>query len=386
MKKSKAKIFYIIIFIILFISCQTGYHNDGKQVTFHWWNEGSGHSHITIKADPNTFEELGDDYGKDIQNVFLSGRIIKNANGATFKYLGHNYAIDDSHVFHYDTIISKASPKSFQVHSICLSEDENDFFWKGNPIFVSDKKTFIVLGDINDWNTSWAKDKNYAYYFGGKTKRIKLYDYKSFKPLKNKKWQRSNYASDNKYVYFKDSIVYNADPTTFKVVDYSIGQDKKCVYHKWLPTNIKDYNKLSPIGKMYTDGYNIYTNDLIELNNADITTFKNIDNSNWYIDRNHIWWQSLLVDSADTETFEPIYLYSFFGSKKHRLAGASFNYGKDAFHVYYRDSIIIGADPKTFEIIDFNDQSSWCVFDKNRIYSGKKSTQLIEYLHDKYNY
>lgn len=60
------------------------------------------------------------------------------------------------------------------------------------------------------------------------------------------------------------------------------------------------------------------------------------------------------------------------------------NYGKDNKHVFWNDSIIQGADPGSFEKMTFPDGDSWTVFDRNRIYEGKDSPKLREYLKKKY--
>ena len=47
-------------------------------------------------------------------------------------------------------------------------------------------------------------------------------------------------------------------------------------------------------------------------------------------------------------------------------------------------SVIQGADPGSFEKMTFPDGDSWTVFDRNRIYEGKDSPKLREYLKKKY--
>lgn len=52
-------------------SCTVGYKNDGKEVTWHTWNEGNGHNSRKVAADPNSFEALEDDYGRDAVHAFM---------------------------------------------------------------------------------------------------------------------------------------------------------------------------------------------------------------------------------------------------------------------------------------------------------------------------
>lgn len=90
-----------------------------------------------------------------------------------------------------------------------------------------------------------------------------------------------------------------------------------------------------------------------------------------------------MVDGADPGTFRPVPVSSYYSGKKTDM-GADFNYGKDDEHVFWNDSIIPGADAASFEKIDFPDGDSWTVFDRNRVYKGKDSPKLREYLKKKY--
>lgn len=174
-----------------------------------------------------------------------------------------------------------------------------------------------------------------------------------------------------------------ADPATFKEVDFYIGQDKHRAYQREMPTQIKDYTKLSQIGRlMYSDGINIYDLDFHILQDADVATFEHISD-NWYKDESHVWWSNKLVNGADPKTFRPVPVSSYYSGNKGTMGG-DFNYGKDDKHVFWNDSIIPGADAASFEKVDFPDGDSWTVFDRNRVYKGKDSPKLREYLKKKY--
>lgn len=368
------------ICVLLLLSCDVGYKNDGKTVTYHWWNEGNGHGFRVVDADPETFKNLGDGYARDARHAFHEGYIIEGADGATFKYLGKGYAVDAKHVFCYDTIMPTADPKTFKVRGYYLTEDINDYYWNGNAIHVADKKTFVVIGDIDSWETTWAKDKENAYFMGSDP--VPLADFDSFHPIKGEFGAHSgSYAADKYKVYFENHIVKGADPATFREVNFWVGQDKYRIYCKWIPTNVRDYTKLKRIGAMFTDGEHIYNEDLKELEGADLSTFNHLG-SNWYADKQYVWWQTNLVREADVNTFEPVFNYVFRYGEKEEFA-TDFNYGKDAYHVFFQDSIIVGADPATFEKIDFGNNKSWTVFDKKHIYEGEDSEELQRYLKSK---
>ena len=381
--------FSLVCMILTSCSRPAHYKNDGKQVTWQGRDIWGGPWSEVVDADPATFEDLGNGYARDDQKAFLEGKIIKGADGRTFKCLEQPYAVDASHVFHKYTMMTGADPKSFMIHGQYLTEDENDYFWCGKPIHVSDKKTFVIIGDKDNEFTHWAKDKNNAYYMGEQP--VPLADYDSFHVIKETdSWGiQGHYAADKYRVYYKDHIVEGADPETFtEIIDW-VGQDKHRVYYQWKATDIKDYNQLSHIGGFYSDGSHIYTHEFEMVEDADARTFRQFGSQwygygSWYVDKDHVWWREKHVvgmkevKEADAATFQLVQVYNYSDG----TTDTSESFAKDKSHVFYRGSIIPGADPATFEIIDID--GSLTTFDKNRIYEGENSKELQKYLKDKY--
>ncbi len=359
-------------------SCSVGYKNDGKEVTWHTWNEGNGHNSRRVDADPKTFEELDDDYGRDKEHAFYRGDIIKGADGSSFRVIDKSYAADNLYVYVDGELIENVDPASFKVHSYRLTEDKNDFYWDGKALNVRDKSSFEIMKYSSGENSSWGKDKHNGYYLNGTV--IPNIDYATFHPIDaNRPVQSGCYAADKHRVFFMGKEIPGADPATFKVVDFYIGQDKNRAYQKGKPTQIKDYTKLTQLGRlMYSDGTNIYDSEFHILPDADVPTFEHISD-NWYKDKSHVWWSNILVEGANPTTFRPVTVTSYAGGTH-----SDFNYGKDEKNVFFQDSIIQGADPESFEKRDFPDGDSWTVFDRNRVYQGKDSPKLCEYLKKKY--
>ena len=358
------------------------YKNNGKQVTWQGRDIWAGPWSKVVDADPATFEDLGNGYARDDQKAFLEGKIIKGADGKTFKCLEKPYAVDASHVFHKYTMMTGADPKSFMIHGQYLTEDENDYFWCGKPIHVSDKKTFVIIGDKDNEFTHWAKDKYNAYYMGEQP--VPLADYDSFHLIKetNSMGVQGKYAADKYRVYYKDHIVEDADPETFtEIIDW-VGQDKHRVYYQWKATDIKDYNQLSHIGAFYSDGSHVYTFEFEVFEDADPLTFRQLKGSSlWYVDKDHVWWRGKEmkeVKEADAATFQLVDGYAYFN-------GTTFwtRYAKDKNHVFFDDAVI-PPDPETFEIVQFTEGGATTIFDKNHIYQGENSKELQKYLKDKY--
>ncbi len=367
-----------VLGLLILVSCTIGYKNDGKEVTWHTWNEGSGHNSWKVNADPETFEVLDDDYGRDKTHAFYRGDIMDGADGHSFRVLEKGYAADQLNVYNEGELIAGADPATFKVHSYELTEDKNDFYNNGKALNVRDKSSFEILKDISGKNTSWGKDKYNGYYLNGTV--IPNIDYATFHPVDAQRPMLSGcYAADKHSVFFMGKEIPGADPATFREVDFYIGQDKNRAYQREMPTQIKDYTKLTQLGRlMYSDGTHIYDLHFNVLPEADVATFEHISD-NWYKDASHIWWGNKLVNGANPKTFSPVTVTSFGGA-----TSPDFNYGKDDKHVFYQDSIIPGADAASFEKIDFPDGDSWTVFDRNRVYQGKDSPKLREYLKKKY--
>ena len=382
----KQKYFLFLTMMVALISMmldscekEPRYKNDGKQVTWNTKDVWAGHHRRIVDADPSTFEDLGDGYARDSQHAFLDGNIIKGADGKTFKCLEKRYAMDANHVF-YDTIMTNADPMSFIVHGRYLTEDKKDFYWKGKAITVADKESFVILGDKEDEKTRWAKDKCNAYYMGKQP--VSLADNESFHPIgDNSNLNCSGcYAADKYRVYFEDHIVEGADPESFIEVVSCVGQDKHRVYRRWKATDIKDYNLLSSIGGFHSDGLRIYTHELEVFDAADPGTFKHLGGQ-WYVDKDHVWWDEKQIMEADAATLQLVHLYKHFNGTT--LPGPS-RYAKDKNHVFLDNSIIPKADPETFEYIQFVEGKYSIAFDKNHIYEGENTKELQKYLRDKY--
>ena len=191
----------ILLVLMTLVSCSVGYKNDGNEVTWHTWNEGSGHTSRHVDADPKTFEKLDDDYGRDKKHAFYEGDIINGADGGSFRVLTKSYAADNTHVYVSGELIEKADPATFKVHSYYFAEDANDFYWDGKALNVRDKSTFKILGSSDSWETHWAKDKYNGYYLAGGV--ITDIDYETFHPIEAKiPLQSGDYAADKHKVFF----------------------------------------------------------------------------------------------------------------------------------------------------------------------------------------
>lgn len=206
-----------------------------------------------------------------------------------------------------------------------------------------------------------------------------IYDFFN-KPDITKKYDEK-YATDGKFVYYHDSgykKVEGADPTTFislgkvtgdgkKIYSYQnfiAGKDKNNVFVKTNKITQLDPNTVYLLGNNYlTDGVNIYFED-IHIKNADIKTFAII--WNFYAkDQNKIYYKGQPLEDSDPNSWQFVYdeqdrTIQVNTSQAERLLGVKANnfgrksnfYFKDANQVYYKDKVIVGADPNTFHPVD----------------------------------
>lgn len=372
-----------VLLLLMCVSCSLGYKNNGKEVTWNIWNEGNGFYSRIVNADPKTFEDLDDGYGRDKTHAFFQGGIINGADGSSFRTLKQGYAADNRHVYLAGNRVENADPGTFKVHTNYFAEDTNDFFWMGKALNVRDKKSFQLLGNADSWETLWAKDKYNGYYLSGNS--IAGIDYETFHPVDAQRPKQSgSYAADKSRVYFMEKVIPGADPETFEEIDFYVGQDKHRAYKQEKPLEIKDYTKLTRLGRlMYSDGINIYDSEFHIMPDADVSTFVHISD-NWYKDKNNVWWNTKKLPGANPNTFSPVRVSAYYHGKLEINSSGDFNFGKDEKTVFFQDSIIQGADPESFEKINFPDVASWTVFDRNRVYQGKDSPKLKEYLKKQY--
>jgi hypothetical protein len=124
------KTLFILLASFLIISCGNGYTKENGNVYYviqpkSFAEHGGQGGKILLKnADAYSFEELDIGYGKDKKNVYLEGRLIKNADPETFEiidFVDRNksqykcYSKDKNYVFYFGEQIQNANPKTFQV-------------------------------------------------------------------------------------------------------------------------------------------------------------------------------------------------------------------------------------------------------------------------------
>lgn len=140
-------------------------------------------------------------------------------------------------------------------------------------------------------------------------------------------------------------LITGTDYDTFTSLFSEYSRDKNFIYRHGEKT-IYDVNKHpKQVGQFIVDDDYVYTEEQIILTGADPATFENISiNKNgevqwtqYYKDKSHIYDYDSVVAGVDYETFQPLNIV----------------YSKDNNNIFYFSKIISWADVSSFQILDY---------------------------------
>lgn len=242
----------------MLVSCDTGYRIENNKVYYQSWGFSFGYQpHELDSADAATFEDLGHDYGRDATHAYYQEKLISGVNAPQFQVLREPFAADDRHVYYKGKLISGAKAPSFEAKTEYMGRDAHDVYWKGYPLHVADMESFDFLSSTRSDFTSWAVDRQYAYfvemYPDSDAFKVPVADYKSFHIIKGKAIHKdavisNNYAADKYQVYYKGTVIIGADPSTFQEVDWELATDKN---HKFSKSEVISEMEWNNIMKKY---------------------------------------------------------------------------------------------------------------------------------------
>lgn len=395
---------------------------------------------VVENADPESFRVLTPHsiygYSKDKNNIYFNTILhrctaMEDAHLNSFEVIALHFAKDKDHVYYDDNVIVNADPDSFHVLNWddFFSKDRNNVYFGRKPVSSIDITTFEVLGAY------YGKDKEHVYYEGDV---IAGADPKSFSVFAESK----QYGKDNKNVYYQKEIfqevvdvesfvlidvlafaakdkykVYSllypkkileeADPETFKFINYTYAKDKTNVYNFLYSRIVKkaDPETFKNINVLYSkDRYRVFYDD-VEIEGADPESFEIMEDgiieSPWNVeaeisevmkdkysrDKNKVYLRGKPLEGVDSGACEIIHPYyvrdaksvyfthslSFSGngiiqdadSESFKVLGEK--YGKDKNNVYWERSVIKEADVNSFEVV--SDEYKYAK-DKNNVYQG----------------
>lgn len=334
-----------LCFVGLFAASCAHHDIENGHVFYVSWNEGNGQSKkLIIGADAQTFTELDHPkYAVDNQRVYYEAKLVKGADPQSFVALLDYYGKDKRHAYKEASQIADAAANTFEVlDGGPYSKDQQDYYFDTIALKVHDYQDFVILNNTSDFGL-WAKDKTH-YFLNGR--KFPLRDYASFTTL------AGGYAKDDFQVYFLDSMVVGADPSTFKVREFGYAQDKSAQFEgrKRLPIQDPQSYQILPDG-FTKDRLHVYSKGAI-VRAADPATFTTLSWA-WQKDKSHYFYHGKLMPAIDYKSFTLL----------------QDNYAKDKNSVYYYDAIVAEADPSTFEV----DEMTYVGRDKSGCYqAGEK--------------
>ncbi|TXI92372.1 MAG: hypothetical protein E6Q34_06565 [Burkholderiaceae bacterium] len=197
------------------------------------------------------------------------------------------------------TLVNKDPTFSFSVREGVVYD--NDELLPG-----ADGESFVIF------NFNYAKDKNRVYGRGGPFDAATFVsldpDGKFVKDKNGAYFETSSYGADPT----GHNLIEGADPETFEWVTGVYAKDKNHVYHLIWPTE----------------------------NGEDAATYVRVldpttRSDNWTKDKNHAYYNGRIVVGADPSTFRAF----------------NFEFGVDAKNLFFRNTLVPGADVATFELI-----------------------------------
>jgi hypothetical protein len=250
-----------------------------------------------------------------IASVFFACNEKNPHTGKSFK--NTNLSIKKNQVFYDEQLIPEADAFTFESMEQYYSRDSKRIFFHRfvrNPQDYYLSKTYIIRHISEaDYATfkvvkdAYAKDLHHVYYNGS---ILHTADVQSFS------WAFDHFYTDEKHVYKFGMIFPEADPASFHELDYGYTADNQYVWQYDRILKIPFQDTLVARGRYFVlDSIHVF-----------------------FIDDNA--YPNVRVLNTRPANFE--------------VVDVNFMYAKDAENVYYKDSIVIGADPNTFKCAYFD--------------------------------
>lgn len=199
----------LLVFLLLFMSCEKKYIIKNNSVYMKGWNEGQGnYERLLENADAKTFSEIETNdnlYGKDKSNVYYQNQIIPGADPNSFKTIKKGFAVDAKRVYYYNDSIENSKPKEFEIIDYEFSKNYHDVFYKTRPLNVCSVKDFtFVFKNEKSVLGRWSTDGCFYYYNNYK---VPSNDYKNIIVYENS----HGVSRDNDYVYVFDKNYFDTN-------------------------------------------------------------------------------------------------------------------------------------------------------------------------------
>lgn len=352
---------------------------------------------IVKEADPHSFKSLGGYYAVDANGVYYNSTKLEGADPDTFAVLHWDYAKDKNNAYFMAEKIAELNGGNFKALRPAYGYAATDYtvFYCGEPIEASDPSSFHAVGEgkQND-SLYFGADNNHVYLDG---KIVKGIDPLSFTHI------GKHFFKDTKHVYADATVIEGCTPESVRVLNNYYIADNEDAYFVFegtaFPLHSKDVKNLKVNDFIAADFDNVYykgvkiegadgaTADIFDKNNDGYITDKS---SVFYCDKKlpalpssftsmgfgyatdgeNVFFRDTLIKGADAETFVP----TSYGSAGDKFAKYSFarpitknlrkdfqniagDYFKDGKNIYYKNVVLPGADYESFSHLDGEHES-----------------------------
>jgi len=232
----------IVYFTIsLLIGCsKDGYRIEGNRVVYEVpWNTGNFTVIKELRANPKTFEVLGNDnlsWAKDDKKVFRRYTPIDFIDSDSFELLSINFAKDKDKVICGRDIIKETNPQDFRVrrftenngYTYIYGVDKEAAYLCSNEPNGYTRIESQSIDSFEQLEEEFFKDNEKVWWGSLELPDVNV---STFKVLKG------GYATDGNNIYYHPRIVKGADVETFEVLSNYRAKDKN---HKYFMDEIDD--------------------------------------------------------------------------------------------------------------------------------------------------
>jgi hypothetical protein len=226
-------------------------------------------------ADPDTFVEIGNAFGKDKNNVYFEGIKVEDIDAKTFSHIMGLFGKDKNNIYYTSKKIKEVDYDSFEVILTkeiqkCKNKSLEEIKRK-SPSWDDEIINVRLYIDLR-----YSKDKNNIYFGADKIKDV---DYDSFEVILIKEFA---YAKDKNNVYCYGKKLEGCESDIFEIISESYGRyskDKNNIYSMYNRLEDVDYGTF----RVVPDSYGIYAKD-----------------------KNNIYYNEQKLKDVDYETFEAV--------------------------------------------------------------------------------
>ena len=303
---------------------------------------------INLKIDVNNLEYLNDEnstfsnYLRDGKNVYFVDneygkvKIMKNVDRNTFKVVNGNYGVDSKNVYCFGEKLDFVELDGLKIfNEIYLKDNKNVY-----EISVNDNDK-VKVEPIKNLNIDVAtfedifgglnyKDKNSVYYVDENNGKVSLKTLKGADPAT---FEFGIISKDKNSVFIGNQKLKGVSSKGFEVLNDSLDF-------------VKDYKNVYYLDRE-SDGIT-YKVEVLDTKGVDIPSFEFLGDSynKYYKDKNNIYF---LNDKDDKMEFEKLV-----GANPKTFEIIDDYFARDDKNVYFFNKKVIGVDVKTFEEVGYD--------------------------------